>query len=318
MVLPSFFISIVGFVSSISVAQTLASKRQQRIDPSQELVGLGAANIAAALTGGFPVAGGFARSIVNSDAGAETPAAGVFTALGVALASLFLTPALYFLPTTTLAATIVAAVVNLIDVPLIMDVWRYSRRDFVAMATTAVVTMVIGVEVGLAAGVLLSILLYLERASRPHLAIVGQVPGSQHFRNVDRHVVVTAPGLLSLRIDESLTFINAVWLEDKVIDLVSGQTPPRDVVLMFSAVNHIDASALERLHSLNSKLKTIGVGLHLSEVKGPVMDRLRRSSLMETLTGRIFLSQYDAFRALAPATCDSHPGIGENLWGEGI
>ena len=320
LILPSLFISVIGFVSSISVAQALAAKRRQKIDASQELVGLGISNIAAALTGGFPITGGFARSVVNFDAGAETPAAGAYTAVGLAVAALVLTPLLYFLPIATLAATIIVAVLSLVDFPEMVRVWRYSKRDFAAMAATIIITMAIGVEAGLAAGVALSILLYLQRASAPHVAIVGQVPGSQHFRNVDRHDVITAPHVLMARIDESLTFANASWLESKVLELVAEQPRVRDVVLMCSAVNDIDASALESLVALNLRLKDAGVGLHLSEVKGPVMDRLKRSSFGDALNGRIFLSQYEAFRALAPAACDSRSAVdpSQNMAGEGI
>lgn len=317
--LPALFISIIGFVSSISVAQTLAAKRRERVDASQELVGLGVSNIAAALTGGFPVTGGFARSVVNFDAGARTPAAGAFTAVGLAVAAVALTPLLYFLPVATLAATIIVAVLSLVDLREPFRLWRYSKRDFAAMAATIMVTLAVGVEAGLATGVAVSILLYLQRTSQPHVAVVGQVPGSQHFRNVDRHAVVTAPHLLMLRIDESLTFANASWLEDKVLALIAGRPEVREVVLMCSAVNEIDVSALESLAALNLRLKDAGVRLHLSEVKGPVMDRLRRSSFVDALTGRVFLSQYEAFRALAPNACDSRSGDhSDNIAGEGI
>lgn len=316
---PSLFISIIGFVSSISVAQTLAAKRRQRIEPSQELMGLGVSNVVAALSGGFPITGGFARSVVNFDAGAQTPAAGAYTAVGIAVAALVLTPLLYFLPIATLAATIIVAVLSLVDFPDMARVWRYSKRDFAAMAATIIVTLGVGVELGLATGVVLSILLYLQRASAPHVAVVGQVPGSQHFRNVERHAVITAPQVITLRIDESLTFTNASWLEDKVVELIADQPRVCHVVLMCSAVNQIDASALESLMALNLRLIDAGVQLHLSEVKGPVMDRLGRSSFIQALGGRVFLSQYDAFRALAPNICDSQGRDGsENLQGAGI
>jgi SulP family sulfate permease len=319
MILPALFISIIGFVSSISVAQALAAKRKQRVDASQELVALGASNIAAALTGGFPITGGFARSVVNFDAGAETPAAGAYTAAGLALAALVLTPLLYFLPVATLAATIVVAVLSLVDHREITRVWRYSKRDFVAMAATIVTTMAAGVELGLATGVALSILLYLQRASQPHLAIVGQSPGTQHFRNVDRHAVITSPDVLMLRVDESLTFANASWLETKVLELIAEQPAVRDVVLICSAVNDIDASGLDGLEALNLRLSGGGVRLHLSEVKELVMDRLQRSSLIQGMSGRVFQNPYDAFRALAPAACDSgSTESADNLAGSGI
>ncbi|MBI1187857.1 MAG: sulfate permease [Alphaproteobacteria bacterium] len=302
---PALFISVIGFVESVSVARTLAAKRRQSVEPDQELIGLGASNVAAALTGGYPVTGGFARSVVNFDAGAETPAAGAFTAVGIAAAALFFTPLLYNLPIATLAATIIVAVLSLVDFAAIARIWRYSKRDFTAMAATILVTLVLGVEAGVIAGVGLSVLLFLHRASKPHVAIVGQVPGTQHFRNVLRHDVVTAPHVLMMRIDESLTFANANWLEGHVLSKVAQEKALKHVVLMCSAVNAIDASAHESLEALNHRLADAGVMLHLSEVKGPVMDRLRRAHFLDELTGEVFLSQYDAFRALAPAVCDS-------------
>ena len=307
LMLPALLISVIGFVESVSVAQTLAAKRRQRIDPDQELVGLGASNVAAALTGGYPVTGGFARSVVNFDAGAETPAAGAFTAAGIATAALFLTPLLFHLPVAVLAATIIVAVLNLVDLRGPVRVWRYSRSDFAALAGTIAVTLLAGVEAGVVSGVAVSLALFLWRASRPHAAVVGLVPGTQHFRNVLRHEVATAPGLLTLRIDESLTFVNARWLEEKVLELVVERPEVRHLVLMCSAVNAIDASALESLESINHRLADAGVRLHLSEVKGPVMDRLARSTLLDDLTGEVFLSQYDAYRTLAGADAAQPP-----------
>ncbi len=304
---PALLISIIGFVESISVAQTLAAKKRQRINPDQELIGLGAANLGAAFTGGYPVTGGFARSVVNFDAGAETPAAGAYTALGLALAALFLTPLVFFLPTATLAATIVVAVLSLVDFSILAKTWRYSRSDFAAVAATILVTLALGVEIGVASGVLLSIALHLYKTARPHVAEVGLVPGTQHFRNVLRHKVETDPGLLVLRIDESLYFVNARFLEDLLQDRVVAGTPLRNVVLLCSAVNEIDYSALESLEAINHRLKSLGVGFHLSEVKGPVMDRLRITPLLDALNGRVFLSQYEAWQSLAGAPVRPSP-----------
>ncbi|MCG7628595.1 sulfate permease [Epibacterium sp. MM17-32] len=302
LLVPAILISIIGFVESVSVAQTLAAKKRQRIDPDQELIGLGAANLGAAFTGGYPVTGGFARSVVNFDAGAETPAAGAFTALGLAIAAVALTPLVYYLPNAALAATIIVAVLSLIDLSILQKTWTYSRADFTAVAATIVLTLTLGVEVGVAAGVILSVLLQLYKTSRPHVAEVGRVPGSEHFRNVLRHEVETDPRVLSLRIDESLYFVNARFLEDLVQSRVTEGCSIAHVVLMFSAVNEVDYSALESLEAVNARLRDMGVGLHLSEVKGPVMDRLKRSHLIDDLNGRIFLSQNDAWMALTDDT----------------
>ncbi|HMO67199.1 MAG TPA: SulP family inorganic anion transporter, partial [Novosphingobium sp.] len=296
---PALLLSVIGFVESVSVAQTLAAKRRQRIDPDQELIGLGAANIAASFTGGYPVTGGFARSVVNFDAGAQTPAAGAYTAVGIALAALFLTPLLANLPIATLAATIIVAVLSLVDFRPLAHVWRYSRADFAAMAATIGVTLLAGVEPGVIAGVSLSLALFLWRASRPHAAVVGRV---------DRRGAAGG--------HESLTYLNARWLEEFVLEQVAEQPSVRHLVLMASAVNAIDASALESLEAINSRLSDSGVTLHLSEVKGPVMDALERSHLLHHLTGKVWLSQNEAFSALIRlADAEDNPPATPDPWG---
>lgn len=295
LLLPAALISLIGFVESVSVGQTLAAKRRQRIDPNQELIALGAANLGASLTGGFPVTGGFARSVVNFDAGAETPAAGAFTAIGLALAALFLTPLIAYLPKATLAATIVVAVLSLVDLSILKRSFAYSRTDFAAVIATMAVTLLVGVEAGVSAGVLLSLILHLYRTSRPHVAEVGLVPGTEHFRNIHRFTVETDPAVLTLRIDESLYFANTRYLEDLILARVSGDTGLRHVILMCSAVNEIDLSALETLESLDHRLRDMGVTLNLSEVKGPVMDRLRKTDFLSHLNGAVFVSQFEAW-----------------------
>ncbi len=301
--LPSaVLISVVGFVESVSVAQTLAAKRRERIDANRELIGLGAANLAASVTGGYPVTGGFARSVVNFDAGARTPLAGVMTAVGIGLTALLLTPLFQQLPKATLAATIVVAVLSLVDLGALKRTWAYSKADFAAMAATIAVVLGAGVEAGIITGVSLSVALFLVRSSRPHMAVVGQVPGTQHFRNVKRHQVAVSPAVLSLRVDESLYFANARWLEDRLYDMAIADKQVKHVVLICSAVNDIDASALESLEALNERLKAAGVAFHLSEVKGPVMDKLKRAHFLQELTGKVFLSHYDALNALDPQT----------------
>ncbi len=303
LLLPAFLISVIGFVESISVAQTLAAKKRQRVDPNQELIGLGAANIGAAFTGGFPVTGGFSRSVVNFDAGAQTPAAGAFTAVGLAVAALALTPLIYFLPKATLAATIIVAVLSLVDFSILRRAWAYSRADFFAVLVTILVTLAAGVEAGVSAGVILSILVHLYVSSRPHIAEVGLVPGTEHFRNIHRHKVQTDPHILTLRLDESLYFANARFLEDVILTRLAYDTMIEHVILQCSAINEIDLSALETLEAINETLAEQGVKLHLSEVKGPVMDRLKQGHFLDQLSGDVFLTQYEAARSagLKPA-----------------
>jgi SulP family sulfate permease len=246
--------------------------------------------------------------VVNFDAGAETPAAGAFTAVGIAMATLVLTPLIFFLPKATLAATIIVAVLSLVDLGALKRTWAYSRSDFAAMLATIVLTLVHGVELGIIAGVGLSVLLYLYRTSKPHSAIVGRVPGTEHFRNIDRHQVETEQHILTLRVDESLYFANARYLEDLIYDQVARNPELRHLVLMCPAVNLIDASALESLEAINQRLMDSGVKFHLSEVKGPVMDKLKDTHFLHDLSGEIFLSQYAAWEKLRAHSqpCDNN------------
>ena len=306
MLVPALLISVVGFVESVSVGQTLAAKRRQRIEPDQELVALGASNVAAALSGGFPVTGGFARSVVNFDAGAVTPAAGVYTAVGITLASLFLTPALYYLPQATLAATIIVAVLSLVDFGMLRSTWRFSKLDFMAVATTLFATLAAGVETGLVLGVVVSLALFLLRASRPHIATVGLMPGTEHFRNVQRHPVRVSPRLVCLRVDASMFFANARAIEDRINAEVAARPELRHVLLQCSAVNDIDASALESLHAIATRLHDSGIALHFSEIKGPLMDKLKPTDFLKTLHGGVFLTTYQAVQSLTPEVLEAH------------
>jgi sulfate permease, SulP family len=298
LLVPALLISIIGYVESISVGRTLGSKRRQKVDANQELLALGAANIASSVSGGFPVTGGFSRSVVNFDAGAVTQAASIMAAAGIALASLFLTPLLYHLPKAALAAVIVVAVMSLVDFSVLRRTWRFSRSDFYAIITTIAVTLFFGVELGVACGVLSSIALHLNLTARPHVAEVGLIEGTEHFRNVKRYNVMTVPEILTLRPDESLFFANTSYLEDVVTQALSDRPRIAHVILLCSAVNEIDFSALEMLESLNQQLAEQKIKLHLSEVKGPVMDKLKHTGFLEHISGQVFVSQYLAFRTL--------------------
>ncbi len=305
--LPALLIALVGFVESVSVAQSLALQRQQRIVPDRELLGLGAANIASAVSGGYPVTGGFARSVVNFAAGAHTPLAGVVSAALMALVIAALTGLFFYLPHAVLAATIIVAVTSLVDMDTLRRAWRYDRADALSLVGTALGVVALGVEAGILAGVALSLGALVWRSSRPHMAVVGRVPGTEHFRNVLRHKVETVPGLLALRVDESLFFANAVVVEDRIGEQLQLDPDLRQVLLICSAVNQIDATALEVLTELERSLAARGIVFLLAEVKGPVMDRLRDTDLGRRLEGRVFLSVHDAFVFANAASARSGP-----------
>ncbi|AEF55575.1 SulP family inorganic anion transporter [Marinomonas posidonica] len=302
----AFLISVVGFVGSVSVAQSFAAKRKEDIQPNQELLGLGTANIASALSGAFPVTGGFSRTVVNTSAGAKTPMAGILTALFMLLVLFFLTPLFYYLPNAVLAASIIVAILQLVDIKDFIRLYHFSKQEALALAATFLVVLFVGMETGIIVGISLSLLFFLWHTSHPHIAVVGRVPGTEHFRNVQRYQVETTPDIVTIRIDENLFFANARVLEDYVLSLIAQQKDVKHVVLMCSAVNMIDASALDSLEAISERLNSAGVTLHFSEIKGPVMDKLRQATLITNLTGQIFLTQHQAMQAL------SHPVEAQN------
>ena len=297
---PAAAIALVSFVESLSIARVLGARRRQKVVADRELLGLGLANTGAALTGASPVCGGFSRSVVNFEAGARTQLAGVVTAVMIGLTALLLTPLFHDLPVAVLAAIVVVSVTTLFDLHTLRLCWRYNRADALALTATFAAVLAEGVEAGILVGVVLSAMLFLWRTSRPHTAVVGRVGDTEHFRNVARHAVTTYPGLLAMRIDESLYYANAQALEDLLLSAVADCERVRHVVLICSAVNFIDTSALETLENLVDELRDGGVTLHLAEVKGPVMDGLEKVSLLERMRpGRVFLSTHEAVQALA-------------------
>lgn len=301
--LPSaLMIALIGYVESISVARALAFRRREKVDPDRELMALGVTNMAGACVGAMPVAGGFARSMVNFEAGARTQAAAVVTAIWVGLGALFFTGLLQDLPKAVLAAIIVVAVYQLIDFGGLRRTWRYDRGDGIAQAATIFGVLALGVEGGLIAGAALGAAFFLYRTSRPHIAVVGRVAGTEHYRNIHRHVVQTWPALLLLRVDENLYFANTPRVEDQLMSRVLERDGLSDVVLILSGVGYIDAGSLEMLESFERSLSEKGIRLHLAEVKGPVMDRLRHTPLLASLgDARVHLSTDAAVEALVAA-----------------
>ena len=296
----AFVISFVAFMESISVAKSLASKRRQRIDPNQELLGLGAANLGAAFTGGYPITGGVSRSVVNFTAGANTGLSALVTASLIALVVAFFTPLLYSLPLATLAAVIFVAVSKLLDFQSIQRLWRVARMDAVTAVITFWAVLLIDNQTGILVGLAASIAFYLWRTSRPHMAEVGRVGNTEHFRNIKRHEVQTDESVLAIRIDESLYFANTKYLEDYLMQAVANHPKAHALLLIGAAINHIDGSALDTLDTLIDGLKEAGVTVYFSEIKGPVMDQLQRAGFIDRIGGpdRVFLSTHQAMQTL--------------------
>jgi len=300
LMMPAIVVAVVAFVDSMSISQTLAAKSRQRSAPNGELFGLGAANIAAALGGAYPVNGSLSRSAVNVAAGGRTRWVGVFTAIFMVLAALFLTPYLRFLPLAILAGLIIAACLSLLDFRQIWRTWHYSRADGITALLTFLGVIFFGVQWGVLIGVVLAMALHIRMTLKPHMVEVGRIPGTEHYRDVARYNVETVENIVTLRMDESLYYANARYLEDKAARVVKDNPDMEHLILMCPAVNRIDASALDSLFVIMGRLKALGIKLHLSELHSSVKERLHRSNFIDRLTGQIFLSHHEAITALEP------------------
>ncbi|QDZ40855.1 sulfate permease [Euhalothece natronophila Z-M001] len=292
-------IALVGYLEGFAGGQALASKRREKLDPNQELIALGAANWGSALSGGYTVTGGLSRSVVNFAAGANTGVASIITGLLIAVTAMFLTSLFYFLPATALAAIIIMAVYRLIEVGKLRRMWVYDKADAIAWLATFIIVLGLGVEQGILWGTLIALVFHLWRTSHPHIAIVGRLGESEHFRNVLRHPVKTHPEVLAVRVDESLYFANAKYLENFINSAIADNLEVKKVLLVCNAVNLIDASGLEILEGLVADLKSLGIELYLSEVKGPVMDKLKKIGFIDYLgKDHVFLTTDQAMRTL--------------------
>ena len=296
--IPALIVAFIGTVQNIGMAQALAVKRRERMDANQELIGLGASNVVAAFYGGMPVGGGISRTAVNVAAGAQTPLSSVVAALSMLVILALGTAGFTRLPLSVLGASIMVAAVSMVDLAALRRAWAYDRADACALLGTALGVIVIGLQWGIALGIGLSLATLLYRASQPHIAVMGRIVGTEHFRNVERHGVETIPGVLFFRVDESFFFGNLRSIEARLgYEINHGQTI-HDVVLVMSAVNRVDMTALEALTEIADDLGKRSIRLHLAEVKGPVQDRMAKTPLWKSLNGRIYLSCNDAFEQL--------------------
>lgn len=305
-------VALMAFVSSLAVSESLAQRRGEKLLPAAELRGLAAANVVASLSGGMPVAGSFSRSILLHEAGSQSRWTLVFVAVFMALALLLLAAPLAYLPKPVLAATIVVAVLGGFTLRHYGEAWRYARAEGLLMAAVTAAVLLWSVGAALAIGVAGSVALLIQRTAQPHVARIGRVPGTQHFRNVERYAVECQPEVVGLRIDESLVFTNARGLTDAVLARVRehraqvGQ--PQRVLLLMAPVNHIDVSGLVALQALHAALAAEGLRLEFSEVKGPVLDRLRAVGWLERHDASLYLSHHDGIQAgqhdLRPSQAD--------------
>ncbi len=295
----SAMIALIAYIESVAISKVIANITQQKIDPNQELIALGGANLLSALSGGMSVAGGFSRTMVNYSAGARTQLAMLVAVSVVTIAMLFFTAGFYFIPKASLAAIIIIAVLPLVRVNSIIKTWRYDRGEGFSEVLTLLGVVLLGIEEGLAIGVIMTLVSHTRKISQPHIAVVGRVPGTEHFRNVHRHQVQTWDKLLLLRVDENMTYSNIVFIEEFVHEQIVKQPLARHVVLIFTSVSSIDSTALEVLVNLNKALSSANIQLYLSEIKGPVMDRLEQTEFLTQLTPeKIFMTTEQAVKIL--------------------
>lgn len=299
-------LALVSFMESITVGKAFARRNKYEIDANQELCAVGLANLGNAFTGGFPVAGGLSRSAVNAQAGARTPLASAITAVLIAATLLFFTPLFHFLPKAVLAAIVVVAVSGLVDWREPIRLWKVKRSDALLLGVTFVTTLFVGIQQGVAAGIVASLALFVIRSTRPHNAILGRLPGTTDYRNVKNYPEAEEiPCITIWRFDSSFYFANADFFRDQIDRLlVRGEPPMRALVLDASGINDIDASAEALLHDIHERLEAAGIRLYFANVKVPVLRVMERGGLVDAVgRERFFLSVHaavEAARAAAP------------------
>jgi len=293
------FIALIAYVESVAIAKVTANFRGEKIVPNQELIALGAANLATAISGGMPVAGGFSRTMVNFSAGARTQMAMLIAAAILALSVIFFSSSFENIPKSALAAIILVAIFRLVRIKHIFHTWNYDRGDGLAELVTLLGVLLLGIEEGIILGIILTIASNLRKTSQPHIAVVGRVPETEHYRNIKRHSVETWHHLLLVRIDENITFANINYIEDYLAAELRRQPNIRHVVLIFTSVSDIDTTALEALENFNHALQASGKTLNIAEAKGPVLDKLQKTDFLEQLKpGKMFFCTEDAAKAL--------------------
>jgi sulfate permease, SulP family len=279
------FIALIAYVESVAIAKVVANLRGERINPNQELIALGFSNFATAISGGMPVAGGFSRTMVNFSAGARTQIAMVIAALILSF-----------------AVVILVAVVPLIKIKNIYHTWHYDKGDGIAELMTFLGVLTLGIEEGITLGIFLTFISHLRKTSKPHIAVVGRIPNTRHYRNINRHKVETWEHLLLMRIDESITFANINYIEEFIAQELKKSSKIKHLVLIFSSVSDIDMTALETLGQLSSQLKKESITLNIAEAKGFMLDKLQNSDFFNQLNGQLFFDTETAIQTLTKNT----------------
>jgi len=301
-------ICLISFIESLAIAKALAARHKTyRIDTNQELLALGISKIGSAFFQSFPTTGSFTRSAVNEEAGARTGMSSIFAAILVSIALLFFTPLFYYLPKALLASIIVVAVIGLVDYKEAFRLWKTDRRDFLTLITTFCITLTLGIQIGVAAGVVLSIALLIYRSSRPHVAVLGQLPETRYFRNVTRFEhAIQYPDKLILRFDAQLYFGNAEFFRETIERLSADKGDSlKYVILDAASISDIDSTGVHTLHEVVSFLRGRGITFVMTSVIGPVRDVLTNTGLLSEIgESQIYLNVYEAISHLDAGSSD--------------
>jgi SulP family sulfate permease len=296
MLLPTALaISLVGFVESIAISRVYAAKYGYEVDSNRELVALGLANAVGAFFRAYPSTGSFSRTAVNDHSGARTNVAAFFTAGIIVLTLVFLTDLFTYLPMATLGVVVIVAVSRLFDWREVLYLWRVDRRDLRLLLLTFFVTLLVGIEAGILMGVVASLVVVVHRSSRPYTAIIGRLPGTETYRNIERYPeALASDGTIAFRIDAPLFFANTGYLKSKLRALRSRYPLAHTLVLDFYAVNSIDSTGVRELEQLIEEFRDEGLSVSLAGIKGPVMDKLVRAGITEKIGGAIFEEVHEA------------------------
>lgn len=292
-------ISLVGYMESIAVAKAIANKHGYKVDPNQELIGLGVANIGGSFFQSFPVTGGFSRTAVNDQAGAETGMASIISAIIIGLTVLFLTPLFYYLPSAVLAAIIMVAVAGLFDADEMKYLWETDRKDLTMLAVTFIATLAFGIEEGILVGVIISLIAVIYSSTRPHSTELGQLGSSRNFRNINRYEKASvSDDVLVYRFDSQLYFANVEFFRDNLEEHITKKgVALKLVVLDASAIHFIDSTGIHALQELIRDLQVRRIELYIAGAIGPVRDKLKVCDIVDIMGEKHFF--FDVSGALA-------------------
>ena len=294
----SAMIALVVFIESFSIGTTLAARSRHRLNSHQELIALGAANVSAAFTGAYPVAGSFSRSTVNVTAGARTQMSSVFSMVIIVITLLWFTPLFYRLPHAALAAIIMASLGSVLNLKVLLRNWKIFPHDNITQLVTLFGVLLLDVESGLLLGVLVAVAFLIRRTSRPNITTVGRVGDSPYFRS-ERHYDTRVDGdITNIRIDENIYFVNANEVEKRVLQLVARRPETRQVLLVCSGINFIDSTGLEALIRINRHLSRMGIRFNLSQVKYQIRQQFKATGFDKILTGDIFFTTDEAVKKM--------------------